>query len=137
MLLVMCLHHEALLTLLTPIRVVTWQPKIIKFLSRENISSDDTINWFEKYRSDSKFSPTAREGNVFRSVCQSFCRGDWLPSMHQRSHDRGGLHPGSGSASGGGWSASRGVCMAGGLHQAGSASRGVCIGGGVSDPPII
>ena len=61
--------------------------------------------------------PTAREGNIFRSVCQSFCpQGDG-------SALGGESLPGGESASGGG-------SAAGGLPRGeGSASRGVCIQG--------
>ena len=47
-------------------------------------------------------------------------RGDWLPSMHHRSHDQGGLPPGGSACRGSAsrWSAS------GGSASEGSASRG-------------
>ena len=68
--------------------------------------------------------------------------GDWVPSMHHRSHDHGvciqGGSASRGSPSGGlhlEGSASRRVCIQGfciregGLHPEGSASRRVCIQG--------
>ena len=65
--------------------------------------------------------------------------GGWLSSMHHRSHDQGGLHPGGGSASSGR------VCIRGGLPPGESASRGlgrspqVClrVGVGRAPPPEI
>ena len=65
--------------------------------------------------------PTAREGNVFRSVCQSFCL------------QKGGLHPGwGGSAFEGSASRERvciwGVCIQEDLHPGGW-------GGDWADPP--
>ena len=57
------------------------------------------------------------QGNVFTSVCDSvhIYRG-WLPRMHHRLHDQGGLHPQG--------SASNGICIQmglppGGLHRKG------------------
>ena len=62
--------------------------------------------------------PGLEQGNVFTPVCHSVHRGSWLPSMHHRSHNQGGLPP---------WgSASRE-----GLHRGGSASRR-----GWADPPL-
>ena len=57
--------------------------------------------------------PTARECNVFRSVCQSFCPqegGIGFPACITGLHDQGrGLHPGAGGLHPGrGRSASRG-----------------------------
>ena len=69
--------------------------------------------------------PTAREGNVFRSVCQSFCsQGGGFPACIT-GHMTGGIHPGE-------ICIQEGVCIQGGLHPAegvyiqgrGSASRG-------------
>ena len=37
------------------------------------------------------------QGNIFTSVCYTLSSGrggDWLPIMHHRSHDHGGLLPG-------------------------------------------
>ena len=72
--------------------------------------------------------PTAREGTVFRSVCQSFCPrgqgGVGFPACIS-GHMTRGLHPGVCI-----WgSVSRGVCIQEGLHPERSAS-GVCITGG-------
>ena len=72
--------------------------------------------------------PTAREGNIVRSVCQSFCPrgqgGVGFPACIS-GHMTRGLHPGVCI-----WgSVSRGVCIQEGLHPGGSASREVCIGG--------
>ena len=62
------------------------------------------------------------QGNVFTGLCHSFCPwgggGGWLPSIHHRSHDQGGLHLGGLPP----W----GICIQeGGLIPRGSASRGV------------
>ena len=58
--------------------------------------------------------PTAREGYVFRSVCQSFCPPGG--GLHSGDLYLGGLHPGV--------SASRVVCIQGDLSTEGYASRG-------------
>ena len=51
----------------------------------------------------------------------SIKREGWLPSMHHRSHDQGGLHPvGGGSASGGEGSASRGCLPRGECRSPGT-----------------
>ena len=78
----------------------------------------------------------------FLGFCLS-AREAWLPRMHHRSHDQGGLHPG-GSASGG---SAPGVCLHEGLHPEGSlhlgelgrppksAYRRFCIQGGLGRHP--
>ena len=90
------------------------------------------INKFERVDTWLQKSNPAREGNVFRNVCQSFCPrwqgGVGFPACMTR-----GLHPGVciwGSLSRG--SVSRWSCIQGGLHPGGSASRDVCIGGSAS-----
>ena len=49
------------------------------------------------------------QGNIFTSMCHSFCQqgvgGSWFPSMHHRSHDQGDLYPGG-----------LHPCIQGGLH---------------------
>ena len=47
------------------------------------------------------------QGNVFKPVCHSVHRDrGWLPGIHHRSHDQGGLPP-------------KGVCIEGGLYPGG------------------
>ena len=44
--------------------------------------------------------------NIFTGMCHFFSRGgggSWLPSMHLRSHDQGGLSPMGGGLHAGGW----------------------------------
>ena len=94
------------------------------------------------------------KGDVLTGVCHSFLftgEGDWLPNMHHRSHDWGGLHPKEVCIQEG-VSASRDClyqvaifikgCLppGGGLHPGGlppgrgSVSKGVCLQEGWSDP---
>ena len=63
-------------------------------------------------------------------TCVSFCSGvggGWLPRMHHRLHDQGGLHPGRGlHPGGGGLHPGGGVCIQeGGLHLGGLHPVGV------------
>ena len=80
--------------------------------------------------------PTAREGNIVRSVCQSFCPrgqgGVGFPACIS-GHMTRGLHPGVCI-----WgSVSRGVCI-GGLHQGWRVCIWrVCIQMGVGKTPIV
>ena len=79
------------------------------------------------WRVQNALLPTAREGNVFRSVCRL--------SLPQRGRGVGFLACIKGHMTRG--SAYRRVCIQGGsasqegLHSGGSASRGVCIQGGL------
>ena len=68
------------------------------------------------------------QGNVFTHVCHSVHgRGDWLPSMHHRSHDHLGVHLEGGLPTGGvciqGLCIWRSICIQGDLHREGSACR--------------
>ena len=94
------------------------------------------------WRVQNALLPTAREGNVFRSVCQLFWpqrgRGVGFPacitghmirgSAYSRVCIRAGLHPG-GSASQGGLHL-RGVCISGESASRDVCIQGVCIQGG-------
>ena len=75
------------------------------------------------------FLPPANEvwGKVmFLHLCVILFTGGWLPSMHDRSHDQG-----VGGSASRGRSASKGVCIGGGLH----AGVVVCIWG-VGQTPL-
>ena len=82
--------------------------------AQESASGHEGCRWVQRTRVAASLPPENEVwGKVMFYTCVSFCSqgGSLFPSMHHRSHDRGGLCPG------------------GSLSRKVSVQRGLCLGG--------